>query len=409
MASRRLLRLRKESNAFYRSCIRHSYATSTEISTEHEHEIQNPLHTATDEEKNVFLQKEDGKLLIETEHHVDALIAHINKVKDHIAAMPTTIQLDPRIKVPYTLGVQRSTMRTMPEIANTAIARAENVKAHLIDLQYEPYPDASKLTEGWEKEMAAMTTSEMEAELKNLKLQEEAEAARLQRDAEGLKRQVREIEAMGKKGVSLDDLVKMEYQFGSANVKSAPALKPVANATAKPVAKDTKAAQEEKSVAKPVVNAPAKTVAKDMDAAQEETSQAKPMGLPSFRYHGGGTYSKNVQLFHAGSTTRRLRMGRARPQSQATAKPVVEDVRAAQEETPKPAATNAQDTKQPEATSKAKPAPEAAASPVAKDVQTAKDEPSKAKPAQEATPPAKHSSLLDLQKQLEKSYVVKKS
>ncbi|KAK5125790.1 hypothetical protein LTR85_012066 [Meristemomyces frigidus] len=257
MADRRLFHLRKQSNALYRSYIRRSYASSTT-------ETQKPPATRTHDEKVAFLQSQDQKHLLDTMSHVDDLISHINKIKAHIASMPKTVQLDPSIP-PYTFGIQRAKILETPTVAKAVIARAEHVKAHLTDLQYEPYPDRSQgPAADWVKEVAAMSKAEKEAELKSLQLVEEADSARLKRDSERLVRSVKEIEAMGKKGGSLDEPVKASNPFASDAGKRAPAPKPTPKPAAAPIAKDAKALPEQTSKAKP---------------AQEEPSRPKVVNL----------------------------------------------------------------------------------------------------------------------------------
>ncbi|KAK4542141.1 hypothetical protein LTR36_006988 [Oleoguttula mirabilis] len=249
MADRRLLHLRKQINALYRPYLRRLYALSTEA--------QQP--TPTDQDKAAIIQKQDQKHLLDTQNHTEALITHMNKIKDYIASMPTTVQLNPNIP-PYTVGAYRTKTREMPTVAKAAIVRAEHIRAHLKDLQYEPYPDRSQGSGAqWEKEVAAMSRDEREVELKSLQLMEEADAARIKRDSEMLVRSIKEIEAMGRRGVSLDEPARATSPFSRV-----PIVTPAPKIATKPVTQDTRPAQEATAKAKP---------------APDDTAKAKPVTL----------------------------------------------------------------------------------------------------------------------------------
>jgi len=79
----------------------------------------------------------------------------------------------------------------------------------------------------FEKEIAKISYAEKEDKLRSMHLEEEAGLARLKRDSERLVRNVKEIEAMGRKGGSVDDLARKADPFQRDGRKSPTAMKEV--------------------------------------------------------------------------------------------------------------------------------------------------------------------------------------
>ncbi|KAI6872548.1 hypothetical protein KC323_g1472 [Hortaea werneckii] len=215
MADKALFHLRRAHNSLLRVRLsRNFYSSDSEL----------PKQPTYDQQVG-FLQGEDRKYLVQTQNNADTLISQIRQLEKHIASQQSlqTVQRDPNIP-PYILGHQRQRiLHDVPEDAQAAIEGLERIKAHLTDLQYEPYPDRTQDavpasnrntkkggtsqsdSRPWEQVIASMTTGEKEDMLKSLLLEEEALTERLRRDSARLVLKSKEIEGMSRKGRSVDE------------------------------------------------------------------------------------------------------------------------------------------------------------------------------------------------------------
>ncbi|KAI7236411.1 hypothetical protein KC330_g3756 [Hortaea werneckii] len=217
MADKALFQLRRAHNSLLRFRLSRSF-----FSSENE-----PPKQPTHDQQVSFLQAEDQKYLVQTENHINTLIAQIRQLNKHIASQQPlqTVQRDPNIP-PYILGHQRARVRDVPQEAQAAVQGLEHIKAHLTDLQYEPYPDHTQDVSSasnrdpkkgatsesdsrpWEYVIRSMTRGEKEDMLKSMLLEEEAATERLRRDSLRLVQMSKQIEAMSRKGKSVDEPVR---------------------------------------------------------------------------------------------------------------------------------------------------------------------------------------------------------
>lgn len=218
MADKALFHLRKTHNSLLRIRLSRNFFSS---------DSEPPKQPTLDQQVS-FLQAEDQKYLVQTENHINTLIAQIRQLNKHIASQQPlqTVQRDPNIP-PYILGHQRARVRDVPQEAQAAIQGLEHIKAHLTDLQYEPYPDSTQdnvssasnrdpkkgaTSESdprpWEYVIRSLTTGEKEDMLKSMLLEEEAATERLRRDSLRLLQMSKQIEAMSRKGKSVDEPVR---------------------------------------------------------------------------------------------------------------------------------------------------------------------------------------------------------
>ncbi|KAI7151356.1 hypothetical protein KC316_g7333 [Hortaea werneckii] len=217
MADKALFHLRRTHNSLLRPRLSRNF-----ISSDNE-----PPKQPTHDQQVGFLQAEDQKYLVQTENHINTLIAQIRQLNKHIASQQPlqTVQRDPNIP-PYILGHQRARVRDVPQEAQAAIQGLEHIKAHLTDLQYEPYPDNTQDVSSasnrdpkkgatsesdsrpWEYVIRSMTRGEKEDMLKSMLLEEEAATERLRRDSLRLVQMSKQIEAMSRKGKSVDEPVR---------------------------------------------------------------------------------------------------------------------------------------------------------------------------------------------------------
>ncbi|KAI7284469.1 hypothetical protein KC345_g2254 [Hortaea werneckii] len=215
MGDKALFHLRRAHNSLLRIRLsRNFYSSDSE-----------PPKQPTYDQQVEFLQGEDRKYLVQTQSNADTLIAQIRKLNEYIASQQSlqTVQRDPNIP-PYILGHQRQRiLHDVPEDAQAAIQGLQHIKAHLFDLQNEPYPDqthdavpasnrnakkggtSQSDSRPWEQVIASMTTSEKEDMLKSVLLEEEALTERLRRDSARLVLKSKEIEGMSRKGRSVDE------------------------------------------------------------------------------------------------------------------------------------------------------------------------------------------------------------
>ncbi|RMZ16820.1 hypothetical protein D0862_01138 [Hortaea werneckii] len=230
MADKALFHLRRAHNSLLRIRLSRNFFSSD----------SEPPKQPTYEQQVGFLQAEDQKYLVQTEKHIDTLIAQIRQLNKHIVSQQPlqTVQRNPNIP-PYILGHQRARVRDVPNDAQAVIRGLEHIKAHLTDLQYEPYPDRTqdnvsapnrdpkKVGTGhsdsrpWEQVMASMTTGEKEDMLKSMLLEEEAATERLRRDSLRLVQMSKLIEAMSRKGRSVDEPVRHGDPFKASNSAAA--------------------------------------------------------------------------------------------------------------------------------------------------------------------------------------------
>ncbi|KAI6807833.1 hypothetical protein KC332_g10408 [Hortaea werneckii] len=242
MADKALFHLRRAQNSLLRIRLsRNFYSSDTEP----------PKHPTYDQQVE-FLQGEDRKYLVQTQSNADTLISQIRKLNEYIASQQSlqTVQRDPNIP-PYILGHQRQRiLHDVPEDAQAAIQGLQHIKAHLFDLQNEPYPDRTqhavpasnrgtkKAGSGQsdsrprDKDIASMTTGEKEDMLKSVLLEEEALTERLRRDSARLVLKSKEIEGMSRKGRSVDEPERHGDPFKASEGGSAAGKKAAASAEA---------------------------------------------------------------------------------------------------------------------------------------------------------------------------------
>ncbi|KAI7163457.1 hypothetical protein KC349_g1394 [Hortaea werneckii] len=278
MADKALFHLRRTHNSLLRIRLSRNFFSSD----------SEPPKQPTHDQQVSFLQAEDQKYLVQTENHINALITQIRQLNKHIASQQPlqTVQRDPSIP-PYILGHQRARVRDVPQEAQAAIQGLEHIKAHLTDLQYEPYPDNTQDVSSasnrdpkkgatsesdprpWEYVMRSLTRGEKEDMLKSMLLEEEAATERLQRDSLRLLQMSKQIEAMSRKGRSVDEPVRHGDPFkgtdsaaagggggGTAGGKKAAGSAEAGGKREGVRAKEKEKEKEEKPV---VVEAPAKS------------------------------------------------------------------------------------------------------------------------------------------------------
>ncbi|KAI7219405.1 hypothetical protein KC333_g2996 [Hortaea werneckii] len=226
MADKALFHLRRTHNSLLRIRLSRNFFSSD----------SEPPKQPTHDQQVGFLQAEDQKYLVQTEKHIDTLIAQIRHLNKHIASQQPlhTVKRDPNIP-PYILGHQRARVRDVPQEAQAAIQGLEHIKAHLTDLQYEPYPDSTQDDSSasnrdpkkgatsesdprpWEYVLRTLTTGEKEDMLKSMLLEEEAATERLRRDSVRLLQMSKQIEAMNRKGRSVDEPVRHVDPFTASD------------------------------------------------------------------------------------------------------------------------------------------------------------------------------------------------
>ncbi|KAI6894144.1 hypothetical protein KC318_g12775 [Hortaea werneckii] len=226
MADKALFHLRRTHNSLLRIRLARKFFSSD----------SEPPKQPTHDQQVGFLQAEDQKYLVQTENHINTLIAQIRQLNKHIASQQPlqTVQRDPNIP-PYILGHQRARVRDVPQEAQAAIQGLEHIKAHLTDLQYEPYPDSTQDVSSasnrdpkkgrtsesdprpWEYVIRSMTTGEKEDMLKSMLLEEEAATERLRRDSLRLVQMSKQIEAMSRKGRNVDEPVRHGDPFKASD------------------------------------------------------------------------------------------------------------------------------------------------------------------------------------------------
>lgn len=147
-----------------------------------------------------LLRNLDQKHLSACRRSTDDIIRLVPKAKDDMAALPVTVQTIPEIP-PYTIGsLQRITRHALPDAAEHTVAAAKHVREHLIDLQYQPYNDGDENSSTlFEREVANMTEEQKWERYNELKLQAEAQAARLDRKAREVAKKTEEMIARHKK------------------------------------------------------------------------------------------------------------------------------------------------------------------------------------------------------------------
>lgn len=181
MARLRLFHLHRYANTLYRQPLRRSHAT------------ESPAYNPTAEQQLAFLRACDQQLLREIEQCIDEIINQINNVDTKSLELPTAISDESGIPE-HMRGYLLKKVRDLPTSRDNAIANAEHLKAHLADLQYEPYPHRSKTeTEEFEAEFAALKQFQKEDKLKELKLEELAAIDRSNKDGRELVRMVRDM------------------------------------------------------------------------------------------------------------------------------------------------------------------------------------------------------------------------
>lgn len=216
MADKTRFHLRRAYNSLYRSTHFRGYAS----------ESPQPFNP-TPEQQAYFLQAQDQKHLLDAKTQAQRLIAHVRKLEGHLKEnVAFSVQRDKSIP-PYVMGKQRLRVKEdTPDRASRAVREIQRVVDHLTDLQQEPYPGSEPSNQGkpelggrdrevvaWRKEIAGMSQEAREDRLRSMLFEEEAAVERLRRGSEGLLQRVREIEAMSRKGGSVDDVVRKEDPF----------------------------------------------------------------------------------------------------------------------------------------------------------------------------------------------------
>ncbi|EMC93013.1 hypothetical protein BAUCODRAFT_270423 [Baudoinia panamericana UAMH 10762] len=220
MAGPPTLALRRQLNRLCRLNLPRAYATET------------TKPTPTPEEATRFLQTQDQAALRDFQQKLDTLTDHVKKISEHLSTQPTALPgitiSDPSkhhantstntnthkrkthiTPIPtYTLSHTRTQTHLAHTLADKVLAQIEHVSKHNDDLLAQPYAKPSNIAglDEWTRDVAAMTEGEMEDEYRSLLLEEETQVKRGERDSVALLELVKQIEAMGRKGLGVEDL-----------------------------------------------------------------------------------------------------------------------------------------------------------------------------------------------------------
>lgn len=117
-----------------------------------------------------FLRSVDQSYLLQHRDLIEQYIAHLRKCQTLFDSMPAIVQELPEIEsIPaFTIGrVRRARTKT-----DAAIQQAQHTREHLVDLQFEPFPNLSvSPLEEYEAKVKEMTATERETELQHVENQ----------------------------------------------------------------------------------------------------------------------------------------------------------------------------------------------------------------------------------------------